>query len=618
MDKNTITGFLLIGAILLGFTVYNSNQAEKQKEIQHKIDSVNYVNKQRDIVEITSQSDVLADSIVAYKKASYSTEELTSAATGKEEFYTLENDKIIVKVSNKGASIKSVELKGYNTYDEKPLYLFKEKDAVFNLSFFTNSENNTSNFYFNNKSGDVKVTQQSDSKSMILTLPLSEGSSIDYIYTITGGSNMVDFKIKLNGASNVFAPNQNNLFVNWSNVSPQQEKGFSYENTYTTIGYMLANESSLDELSMSEGTEHEQIDSKVRWVAFKQQFFSSVLIAKDNFNSADVTFETFEPNSGNMKHFHAKLSLPYSMETTEYDLSFYFGANKYSELKEYDENLEKLVPLGWGIFGWVNRFIVIPAFNFLGEYISSYGLIILLLTIYIKILLFGFTYKSYVSMAKMRILKPEIDEISKQYPDKSDAVKKQQATMELYRKGGVNPLGGCLPMLLQMPIIIAMFRFFPASIELRDKSFLWADDLSSYDSILSLPFNIPFYGDHVSLFALLMGVSVIISSKMNMQNNASSTQQMPGMNFMMIYVMPVMLVVWFNSYSSGLSYYYLLSNIITIGQTLIIRRFVDDNKLHAQMKENAKKPKKKSKWASRYDDMVKQQEKLKQDQSKKR
>ncbi len=616
MNKNTVTGLLLIGLILVGFTMYNDSQMETYRVAQAKADSISNIQKQIELKELAALSPKI-DSIERAQTIAYLSPEMAQASTGTEQLYTLENDKIIIKVSNKGGAIKSVQLKNYETYFKEPLFLFKEKDSKFNLSFFTDKVTNTSNFFFNNQSGDVVVKNEGESKSMTMTLPLSATASIDYIYTITEGSNMVDFKIKLNNPETVLSAGQNSISLDWSNVSPQQERGFSYENTYTTVAYMYPNEDSMEELSLSEGSQSEEIESKVKWIAFKQQFFSSILITKESFSDAVVGFETMDPKSGNIKHFNTKVALPYNVGATkEYDLSFYFGPNEYSELKQYDDNLDEIVPLGWGIFNWVNRFIVIPAFNFLGDYLTNYGLIILLLTIYIKVLLFGFTYKSYVSMAKMRILKPEIDKLGEKFPNKEDAMKKQQATMELYSKAGVNPMGGCIPMLFQMPILFAMFRFFPSSIELRGQSFLWANDLSSYDSILTLPFDIPFYGSHVSLFALLMGLSVVISSKMNMQNSPSTQQQLPGMQFMMTYVMPIMLVVVFNSYASGLSYYYILFNMFTIGQTLIIRRFVDDDKLHAQMKANAQKPKKKGKWAAKYENMVKQQQEL-QEKNKK-
>ncbi|MDE6499436.1 MAG: membrane protein insertase YidC, partial [Rikenella sp.] len=414
-------------------------------------------------------------------------------------------------------------------------------------------------------------------------------------------------------------PNQSDMKLTWNIVSPQEEKGFQNENNYTTIAYKYPGETSIEELGMSTGTEEEEVKTKVHWVAFKQQFFSSIIVANDNFGSADLRYNTFPPTDTNIKDFSATMTLPYSAGMTQgYDLQFYFGPNKYSVLKQYgDLEFQKLVPLGWWIIGWVNRYVVIPVFDFLGSYISNFGIVILILTVIIKLLIFPLTYKSYLSTAKMRLLKPDIDKLNEKYPRKEDAMKKQQAMMQLYKSAGVNPMGGCLPMLIQFPILIAMFRFFPAAIELRDKSFLWADDLSSYDSIWNFPhgFSIPFYGDHVSLFALLMAASLFVSSKINYAQSAGmSSQQMPGMKFMMLYLMPILLLVWFNNYSAGLCYYYFLANIITIGQTFAFRYIVNDQKLHAQMMENTKKPVKKSKWQLRLEEMQRQQEALRKQQ----
>ncbi|NLA24445.1 MAG: membrane protein insertase YidC, partial [Bacteroidales bacterium] len=312
-----------------------------------------------------------------------------------------------------------------------------------------------------------------------------------------------------------------------------------------------------------------------------------------------------DDNSEYLKKFYAELSLPVNREShVEVPIKLYYGPNKFSVLKSYDNKLEKLVPLGWGIFGWVNRFLIIPVFNWLGSFIGSYGIIILLLTIFIKLLLFPLTYKSYMSTAKMKVLKPQIDELAKKYP-KGKEMERQQATMNLYKRVGVNPMGGCLPMLLQFPILIAMFRFFPASIELRQQSFLWADDLSTYDSILDLPFKIPLYGDHISLFTLLMAAALMVSTIMTSKNQPTNNQ-MPGMKTMM-YFMPIMLLFFFNEYAAGLSYYYFLANLITILQTWAIRRFfVNDEKVLAKLEENKKKPVKKSKWQARLEQAAKQ------------
>ena len=377
---------------------------------------------------------------------------------------------------------------------------------------------------------------------------------------------------------------------------------------------------------MSDGAKDKQVSTAVNWVAFKQQFFSSVFIAPENVSYANMAFDTAAPESEYMKDFSAQMAVPYTIQNDTYDFAFYFGPNKYAILRKVTDpsgealHLERLIPLGWGIFGWVNRWFVIPVFDFLRNYIGSFGIIILILAVLVKVIISPLTYKSYVSMAKMRIIKPEVDELAKKYPKPEDAMKRQQATMELYKKAGINPMGGCIPLLIQMPIIIAMFRFFPASIELREQPFLWADDLSSYDSILQLPFKIPFYGDHVSLFALLMTAALFIFSYINYQQTSSSQPQMAGMKFMMVYLMPLMMLFWFNSYSSGLCYYYFLANVLTIGQTLLIRRLVDDEKIHAVMKANAAKRGnggKKSKFQLKYEQMMQQQEAMQKARRKK-
>ncbi|HBI81859.1 MAG TPA: membrane protein insertase YidC, partial [Bacteroidales bacterium] len=344
---------------------------------------------------------------------------------------------------------------------------------------------------------------------------------------------------------------------------------------------------------------------------FKHQFFSSVIVADDYFVNADLKSVNIDDGE-HVKQFTARLALPYqNKESESIGLKFYFGPNRYKTLKSYSLGFENVVPLGRNIIRWINKFVVIPVFNFLSRFLTNYGVIILLLTIIIKLFLFPLTYRSYLSSAKMRVLKPQVDEINAKYPKKEDAVKKQQAVMALYKKVGVNPMGGCIPVLIQFPILIAMFRFFPASFELRQQSFLWADDLSSYDSILQLPFNLPWFGDHISLFTLLMAVSTYLTSKLNTDQMGDTNAQMPGMKFMMTWMMPIMLLFWFNNYSAGLSYYYLLSNVITLGQTFIFRRFVDDKALLAKLHENTKKPVTKSKWQQRLEEMAKQQEQLK-------
>ena len=554
-------------------------------------------------------------------------ESLTAAREAEAEEFTVENDVISVLFSTRGGQIKGVTLKDYTKYAprgkrDRKIEMMDPATARFGLSFYLknglkNVPVNTLDYVF---TAQPVAGEADGAKSVVMRLPVAEGAYLEYRYLIYNTEAperdyLVDFDVRLVNMAPEMA-NQTQIQIDWANTTFQNEKGFQNENMYTTLSYRFPNETSIEELGMSESTKSKNISTQVNWVAFKQQFFSSVFIAPDNVSYANLAFDTAAPESSLLKTFTAQMGLPYTPQTEGYDFAFYFGPNKYSILKKVDDangadiHLERLVPLGWGIFGWVNRWCVIPVFDFLRNYIGSFGIIIFILVLLVKLVISPLTYKSYVSMAKMRLVKPQIDELAKKYPKPEDAMKKQQATMELYKKAGINPMGGCIPLLIQMPILIAMFRFFPASIELREQPFLWADDLSSYDSVLNLPFSIPFYGDHVSLFALLMAVSMFGYSYFNYQQTASSQPQMAGMKFMMVYMMPIMMLFWFNSYSSGLCYYYLLSNLFTIGQTLVIRRMVDDDKIHAIMQANAAKKSKgkKSKFQQRYEELMRQQE----------
>ena len=531
-----------------------------------------------------------------------------------------------VRFSTRGGQITGVTLKDYTKYAprgqrDQLIELMDPASARFDMSFYVknglnNVKVNTMDYVFRAE----PVETAGDARRVTMRLAVAENAWLEYEYLIYNKQAperdyLVDFNVRLVNMAPQMA-NQTSIGIDWSNVSYQNEKGFQNENMYTTLAYRFPGESSIEELGMSDGAKSKSVSTAVNWVAFKQQFFSSVFIAPQNVSSANMAFDTAAPGSELLKSFSVQMAVPYSAQVEGYDFAFYFGPNKYAILKKVTDNngadlhMERLIPLGWGIFGWVNRWCVIPVFDFLRNYIGSFGIIILILVILVKLVISPLTYKSYVSMAKMRLIKPQVDELNKKYPKKEDAMKKQQATMELYKKAGINPMGGCIPMLIQLPILIAMFRFFPASIELREQPFLWADDLSSYDSIVNLPFSIPFYGDHVSLFALLMAVSLFGYSYFNYQQTASSQPQMAGMKFMMVYMMPIMMLLWFNSYSSGLCYYYLLSNLFTIGQTLVIRRIVDDEKIHAVMQANAarKSKGKKSKFQQRYEELMRQQE----------
>ena len=646
MDKKSILGIVVVAVLFLGFAYFNTKQQEKYQqemaEWQAYQDSV--AKASRPAVpaadaaanaaaaapgEVTAEAPG-ADAEVAdaarRRQVEALGEYLTDAREAEAEEITVENDVMIVRFSTRGGQITDVTLKDYTKYAprgqrDQLIRMMDPESAKFGLSFYVknglnNVKVNTMEYVFQPQA----VQTVGDARKVVMRLPVAADAWLEYEYLIYNKQAperdyLVDFNVRLVNMAPQMA-NQTSIGIDWSNISYQNEKGFQNENMYTTISYRFPGESSIEDLGMGDGAKSKSVSTAVNWVAFKQQFFSSVFIAPKNVANANMAFDTAAPGSELLKNFSVQMSVPYTVQTEGYDFAFYFGPNKYAILKKITDNegsdlhMERLIPLGWGIFGWVNRWCVIPVFDFLRNYIGSFGIIILILVILVKLVISPLTYKSYVSMAKMRLIKPQVDELNKKFPKQEDAMKRQQATMELYKKAGINPMGGCIPMLIQMPILIAMFRFFPASIELREQPFLWADDLSSYDSIVNLPFSIPFYGDHVSLFALLMAVSLFGYSYFNYQQTASSQPQMAGMKFMMVYMMPIMMLLWFNSYSSGLCYYYLLSNLFTIGQTLVIRRMVDDDKIHAVMQANAAKKSKgkKSKFQQRYEELLRQQE----------
>ena len=612
MDKKTLIGLIVIGAILFGFTWYNASIQQKYAQEQQALTATQETESTDTIVPEVRQPDTLQ---AANQLERHIGSSLFQATTGTEKKIEVENDLMKVIFSNKGGKVASVVLKDYLTYQGTPLVLFPDSASVFDMSFFikqqfNNVQINTGDYYFvADSSFTPTFAADETSKNLTFRLDVDSAAHVDFVYTIYKDNYMIDFDVQFVGMENLLAQNQTDLEFTWQNVGMQNEKGFENENNYTTIAYKYPSDESVEQLRTSTEDKSETINSKVKWVAFKQQFFSSIFVAKDDFQNGTLGYSTFQPGEGKIKTFRAKVSVPFTQQLSEYNFNFYFGPNKFSVLKKYDDlHFERLIPLGGWIVGWINRWLVIPTFDTLGAHIANYGIIILILTLIVKILISPLTYKSYLSSAKMRLLKPEVDKLNEKYPKPEDALKKQQAMMALYKSAGVNPMGGCIPLLIQLPILYAMFRFVPASIELRGEHFLWADDLSSYDSILTLPFNIPFYGNHVSLFALLMAASMFIYSRINYNQTAGSAPQMAGMKFMMLYLMPIMMLFFFNNFASGLNYYYLLSNIITIGQTYGFRYIVNEDKLHQRMKENAKKPQKKSKWQQRYEEMVKLQQ----------
>ena len=633
MDKKSLLGIAVIAVLFLGFAYFSGKEQEQyQKELAayeaYQDSLAAAARAEQPVGQVVADSLATVDTLaLRERQVARLGEYLAAARQGEERIITLENDVMTVRFSTRGGQVAGVTLKDYTRYAPRGernelVELFDPSTASFNLSFYVrnglnNVEVNTMDYLF-----EAQPVVRTDDGAQLLTMRLAVAADawLQYEYRIYDVQTperdyLVDFDVKLVNMAPQMA-NQTSIGITWSNSSYQNEKGFKNENMYTTLSYRFPGESSIEDLGMSEKDKSKKVSTAVNWVAFKQQYFSSVFIAPENLSYAEMSFDTAEEGSELLKDFSLQTAVPYTPQTEGYDFSFYFGPNKYAILKKVADaegeslHLERLIPLGWGIFGWVNRWCVIPVFDFLRNYIPNFGIIILILAVLIKLVISPLTYKSYVSTAKMRVIKPEVDELAKKYPKQEDAMKRQQATMELYRKAGINPMGGCIPMLIQLPILVAMFRFFPASIELRGQSFLWADDLSSYDSVLNLPFSIPFYGDHVSLFALLMAVALFVFSYVNYQQTASSQPQMAGMKFMMVYLMPVMMLLWFNSYASGLCFYYFLSNLITIGQTFFIRRMIDDEKIHAIMKANAAKHNngKKSRFQQRYEELLRQQE----------
>jgi YidC/Oxa1 family membrane protein insertase len=528
------------------------------------------------------------------------------SATGENEFITLENNLLEVKISLKGGKVFSARLKEYFTHDGMPLYLFSGDSTVFGFNFYTtdNTVVQTNDLFFTPIDNRTSFNAVDAPETVVLRLISGENSYIEYRYTLEPDKYIIDFDVNFRSMGGVIASNQNTIGLDWKMYIPQQERGRQNQENHSTIRFKHYQDD-VDMLRMLSRKEVESanIATRLSWIAFQSQFFSSVLINNNFFLNGNVTSTRLLASPKHISHYSTELSIPYNPGADNtVSLMFYYGPNSITILKEVGMDLDKIVFLGRNIIGWINRFAIIPVFNWLNSYISNYGLIILILTIMIKVVLFPLTFKSYKSTAKMQILKPQVDELNLKFPKKEDALKKQQATMDLYKRAGVNPMGGCLPILLQFPILFAMFRFFPVSIELRQESFLWATDLSTYDSILTLPFTIPMYGDHVSLFTILMAASMILITKM--QGSSPGSDQ-PGMK-MMMYMMPVMMLLFLNNFSAGLTYYYFLANIITFLQNIVSKRFINTEAVLATLEANIKKPVKKSKWQQRLEEAARQ------------
>jgi YidC/Oxa1 family membrane protein insertase len=639
MDKNTIIGLILISAIFIIFSIYKNSQRNNafQKALmaaeafyakgELKTARMEYINAldlkpgQPGIIDKLSELNVKLGNVsipdkVENKEPESSKMEIqnqshsfgqnpddkvnsgvfSGAAIGVNDFITLENNKLKLSISLKGGKVYTATLKDYKSSDAKPLILFNGDSTLFGFNFFTagNEAVHTNNLYFTSVTVQKSFFAGDQPQSVILRLKTDDGNYIEYKYTLAPDSYMVDFDVSFQTMGSIINANQKSLALEWKMYIPLQEKGRSNEERYSAIKFKnyLGDVNDLG-LGQSKELISKNIPAKLSWVAFQDQFFSSVLLTRDYFLQGSLTSEKTLSSPKYLRCFSSEVDIPYNpFSSSSVAMKLYYGPNQYATLKKEGYELEKLVSLGKNIIGVINRNAIIPIFNWLGRSVKNYGLIILILTVIIKIALFPLTFKSYQSTAKMAVLKPMVEELGKKFPEKEDAMKKQQATMDLYKRAGVNPMGGCLPMFLQLPILFAMYKFFPVSMELRQAHFLWATDLSTYDSILKLPFMIPLYGDHVSLFTLLMTASTLLTMKMT---GSSPGSDQPGMKLMM-YMSPVMLMLFLNNSSSGLTYYYFLANILTYAHNIISKRFINTNTVFLTLEKNNGKPLTKPGW----------------------
>ena len=620
MDKNTITGFVLIGLILFGFTWYQSRQYDKQMAYQAQLDSIAAVERAAGMAAEsiadslqTSAAEEGAAAPVQGKAAIYKDSLLNLASGGEERIVTISNDKIEVAFTTKGAQPYSAKVKEYRNYDSTDLYIFRPGASEMGIGIYAGETINTKDFYFD-------VIEATDS-SAAFSLQFAGGGSIIQRYALSEGSYMMTNTLTFKDMDNVIPKNATFCDFDWALTIPRMEKGYKNEMQYSKVDYYFDGEKKPEEIGRGRNAS-KRIENSLEWFAFQQQFFSAIVRPDSRLSSGQVSVE-FHPEDDpqrNLMDCGAKMRSGFQISDNVVMVKdFYLGPNHYQTLKSYGRKYEKIIPLGGWLVGWFTKFVIIPLFNFLHRFISNFGIIILLMTLFIKIVVLPFSYKSYSSSAKMQAIKPEIDKLNEKYPKEEDALKKQQAMMDIYKRAGINPMGGCLPMLLQFPILWAMFRFFPASIELRQQSFLWADDLSAYDSIIDFGMRIPLIGDHISLFALLMALSMFFYSKISMQGQMSGNDpNTASMRFMSVYMMPIMMFFICNSLSSGLSYYYLLSNLITMLETFIIKKFfVRPEDVLARLKASEGKPQPKSKWQKRLEEAQKMQQQMLKEQNKK-
>lgn len=621
MDKNTITGFVLMGLVLVVFTLLGRPSKEQIEAQQRYNDSIALVHQREKeaaealLSETTEAKDtdlemlpLEAQDSIRIARAKQTFGELSVASQGEESTFILENDSVAYTFSTKGGFLVRSILKTYTDYQEQPIELIRPEDAKFSFSFITRNNRvvSTEDLYFD--------AHQDSPTQLTMTLKGDNGEQLSFIYTLEH-KYLLDLQIVSQGFENILAQNAPYLDATMRLPIYQNEKAAKTEQRYSGTAYELSG-GGVKKLNVSKSTD-ENISGKTKWIAFRDMFFSTIVYSPNGLDAVALTSDVLDGKEGKLKELQAKYSIPF--EGQKVNLKLYTGPNDYKLLKQIDKELEtdtdlsKVVEMG-GWFRFINIWVIQPVFNFLEKFINNYGVIILLLTIFIKIVILPFTYKSYQSQAKMRVLKPQVDAINAKYPGDENMMKRQQETMGLYRKMGVSQMGGCLPMLLQMPILMAMYQYFPTSINLRGQSFLWANDLSTYDDVINWGTSIPLLGDHISLFCLIMTVVQIFYMKITQQQ---SGQQMPGMKIMP-WIMGIMLFFFLNENSAALSYYLLLSMLISILQTQIFKWTTNEEKLLAQLEKNKAKPKKKSKWMERLEQAQKEQERLLREQKNRR
>ena len=635
MDKNTVIGLLLIFALFLGFSFYQTNQVKKQRaaqEAQMLEEMEKETAESAQTLSLDAQSDTAQTATTPANTTLTPAQKFSNAQVDDQGDYMVETAKAYYHFSKKGGYLKQIELKDVYRYtpkdaEKEPLVIYEggSNHMGMKLMLRDQTEISTADCYFVANADELVVDEKHNKLSLRLypnagtdsnqCQVLDQKSYIEFLYTFSNDDYKFDYEINMVNMEPYLYPNRRSFTLQWDAQPKNVEKNYDYEKNITSIYYM-DNSDEVDNLDERK-PEKKDFTSPLKWVSFKQQFFTTCLVTKDApFTSGTLEVKVPEKSENKiLKDCSADLDFEMAdLNKGHFNMYMFVGPNQYRLLKEYDNKLERQVPLGWGFFllHWINRFIIIPVFNWLEAYGLSYGLIILILTIFIKIIVLPVSYKTYMSSAKMRALKPEIEALNEKYPKDEDMMKKQQATMSLYRSAGVKPAGGCLPMLLQMPILIAMYRFFPSAYELRQQSFLWAEDLSTYDSIWDFGHRVPLLGDHLSLFTILMTIATIIYTWLNqklMAPTQGNKDQQRMMNIMM-YMMPIMFLFMFNNFASALTYYYLLFNIFTFLQMWIFRMAIDEDKLRAQMQENMKKPVKKSKWQLKMEELQKQQQQM--------